>query len=510
MPRPIQTVVMILIAALAACRKAPDTACPSSPLNATEAAEAVRQHKLEARLRAGRADPTRDADAAAAAGDFRLIFEHYVAWGRDVVSPLGLHCQAPLRPRDALASWSHGDGIDLGDPVRVYGLAYNAQLAASPSFPYADICAPAGDGGHAPPGEPHVPSRPPLDIAEAARRGALADVKRLETTATLDRPDLFGMTPLAWAAAHGRDEVVTYLLARGARPGAAHCADPDARYPIGEFAEPAWMAVRYGHPLTAQILQRAAGPALQTWPARYGFAAMSSNDLATVKLVFDAPHQPLAASPEMPAPPMSNSAAVAFVLQREHNRDLSDSVFLRAVKDGDLDAARLAVRFGAHRKANGEMAFNGQHPQDPQIVRLVLAMGEDPNRHMADVVTRAVLNAHDPKSVARDLAILDALLDAGARGETSSHGQPDRAAPMAITATIGPYSPDIYSKNLPRSGRALPPGFLRRLAARGMDVNARWNGRPALTWVREIYGRDSEAAITLRSLGAREDLRPRR
>ena len=115
-----------------------------------------------------------------------------------------------------------------------FGISYNKALLADPQYPYHDVCRAAPPGGiQAHPFEvasPHEygfrnlqPTDRPIDLGEAARRGTLAS---LQSLIALDRkgvnkPDILGMTPLAWAIAYRRDDHAEALLREGASPAGA-------------------------------------------------------------------------------------------------------------------------------------------------------------------------------------------------------------------------------------------------------------------------------------------------
>lgn len=158
---------------------------------------------------------------------------------------------------------AHGDGLVA------FARAFNAALISDPAYPYRDVCrvlepqdadAVGKDLGSAhgamvravsevPKRDYGFPDLGPFSIgatlADAARRGNVAAMRRMlddearshkkegsstkpgaevaQSSAILDAPDLFGMTPLAWAMAYRRGDAVRFLLARHASPSGAQC-----------------------------------------------------------------------------------------------------------------------------------------------------------------------------------------------------------------------------------------------------------------------------------------------
>lgn len=160
------------------------------------------------------------------------------------------------------------------DKLVAFARVFNQTLIADPAYPYRDVCrplaAPEADEAGKDVGSARnavvravseAPSRAygfadlgPLQtgatLADAARRGNVAAMRRMldaearefkkaaaaasdkpgakpvETptpAGMIDSPDLFGMTPLAWAMAYHRDAAVRFLLSRRASPSGAQC-----------------------------------------------------------------------------------------------------------------------------------------------------------------------------------------------------------------------------------------------------------------------------------------------
>lgn len=208
-------------------------------------AQRVSDEALRKALRRGTADPVALAGEAAASGDFRLagaITENGVS-----TSIYGAQC----RLRGGVASRSvrvltFMDGppddarsADYLAKAEKFARAYNAAMLADGRYPYSDICRPL-DGKPAfmqdDAAESSSPDHgfgfadlgplpPSPTLAEVARRGAVARLDRMIRTGrfNVNEPDLFGMTPLAWAIAYRRRGVSDLLLRAGASPGGAAC-----------------------------------------------------------------------------------------------------------------------------------------------------------------------------------------------------------------------------------------------------------------------------------------------
>ncbi|TCM19624.1 hypothetical protein EDF56_103267 [Novosphingobium sp. PhB165] len=163
------------------------------------------------------------------------------------------------------------------DNLVAFARAFNQALIADPAYPYRDVCRPLeaqeADAAGKDVGSAHgavlraiseapkraygYPDLGPLQtgatLADAARRGNVAALRRIlneeareqrklaaeqanapvkpgekstnrpAPKSAIDSPDLFGMTPLAWAMAYRRDEAVRLLLSHGASPSGAQC-----------------------------------------------------------------------------------------------------------------------------------------------------------------------------------------------------------------------------------------------------------------------------------------------
>ncbi|WP_198045930.1 hypothetical protein [Novosphingobium aquimarinum] len=189
---------------------------------------------------AGKLDPSQAAHEAVEAGDFRLIANG--AASEEVDATYGVQCALP----NGLDAWTvrgmiaeTQDGRETGPDLERFATQYNREIVADPGYPYGDICRPTDPSltptrtgsGFVKLGAP----RTQYDAAEAARRGdawRLRQLRRREPS-LLHQPDMFGMTPLAWAIAYREPVAVDYLLKAGADPTGTNCrAMPDAQSPL--------------------------------------------------------------------------------------------------------------------------------------------------------------------------------------------------------------------------------------------------------------------------------------
>ncbi|MBT0666884.1 ankyrin repeat domain-containing protein [Novosphingobium profundi] len=190
----------------------------------------------------GRPDPVKLASDAAARGDFRLAA---------VTSAKGVSLDlynAQCRVLGDLPAWSiralayvpdlaAAEGRGADDPATAFGRAYNAALMGDSRYPYRDICRPVADVGPEPAILPDEPVSQPYGFADlqsdapvdtmgyAARHNAVTQLRRLlaEHPKDIDKPDMFGLTPLAWAIAYQRWRTADVLIEAGASPTGAGC-----------------------------------------------------------------------------------------------------------------------------------------------------------------------------------------------------------------------------------------------------------------------------------------------
>ncbi|MCJ2182697.1 ankyrin repeat domain-containing protein [Novosphingobium sp. 1949] len=187
-------------------------------------------------------DPVALAHDAAGQGDFRLAavttrngisLELYNAQCRVLGDPSPWSVRALAFVPDLAAAEGKGEG----DAVTAFGRRYNAALMADPRYPYRDICRPIADVGPEPEIKPDQPIAQPYGFASlngvmpvdtmgyAARHNDTHQLRRLlqEHPSDIDRPDMFGLTPLAWAIAYQRWRTADVLIAAGANPTGATC-----------------------------------------------------------------------------------------------------------------------------------------------------------------------------------------------------------------------------------------------------------------------------------------------
>lgn len=125
------------------------------------------------------------------------------------------------------------------DTVTGFGRRYNAAMLADPRYPYADVCRAVDKAGPSPvlPDSTDTGIEQPYGFAQlgtarmehglgaAARRGSIRDIGILleRDPKGLNRPDLFGLTPLAWAVAYHRWPAAEALLDAKASPTGGTC-----------------------------------------------------------------------------------------------------------------------------------------------------------------------------------------------------------------------------------------------------------------------------------------------
>ncbi|PEQ11981.1 hypothetical protein B2G71_14470 [Novosphingobium sp. PC22D] len=246
---------LLALAALAGCEKTeenvtaggidqtgPVVACGEAATD-PEVIDARQDADAALRRAIGKADPVAEAARAIAEGDFRLIALTTVydldkaTFGARCVLENGLD---PWTVRGVSLARS-GAGVTK-DVLFDFGRRYNREIVTAPGYPYADICRPASeeveDEQKTPSGSGYLDLKRPTgtyDLAEAARRGDAWRIRQVlrNDEGALDRPDLFGMTPLAWAVSYRKPLAIDALLDAGAKASGVGCAVlPDARAPI--------------------------------------------------------------------------------------------------------------------------------------------------------------------------------------------------------------------------------------------------------------------------------------
>lgn len=199
-----------------------------------------RDAELRRRFATEKVDPVAAATEAIEAEDFRLIADGSREDLNDAT--YGVQCAVangldPWTVRGMLAPLQTA-GPSTGD-LESFARRYNAAVVSDPTYPYGDVCRVADDNltptrtgaGFVGLGAPTTR----YDAAEAARRGDAWRLRQLRRrdAKLLDRPDDFGMTPLAWAVAYREPVAIDFLLKAGADPSGGGCRTmPDARSPV--------------------------------------------------------------------------------------------------------------------------------------------------------------------------------------------------------------------------------------------------------------------------------------
>lgn len=457
---------------------------------------------LQRRLESGVADPVADAASAARRGEFRLIVA-----GRFFALPSGVTCFTPYRGApDFLVGYDPGDAPDERD-VRwlAYATAYNLALVGRPDYPDADLCRPAADGERGMAWSPsdltqpaRTVDRPPQSLHEAARRGSAADVRRLLRSTPVDGVDPFAMTALAWAVARNNRDAIETLLRAGGNPWHA------GEYP--DWHSALFWAAALGRADLFERFVSLPGRNFERWPHMYLSAALSGGEPAIVARILAEPHEPLRAwtlagplpSAALLDPILRDSPSLAGLLLRE-----------ALALHGRPDLVRLALAHGADPNAQppqvGQqtplgMVATGFYPSSLESVDLLLRAGADPNlfSHRDRPTWLAIrilkLDDRDDEFDRRALAILDRLIAAG--GDINLPN-PDGRPPVWMLFFPYHHSPRQMDASY------VTPALLEKLVRRGLDLNARWRGTRVLASVERQAGRNSELAVALRRLGAR-------
>lgn len=449
---------------------------------------------LMKRLEAGAGDPVRDAQAAAARGDFGFINS-----GSDISglgSPVGVICRTPYGQGISItAAVLFGHVVDKGllsrrARITSYGSGYNRTLIDHPRFPIADLCAPAeGATTYGPNGLGLIGqaarrlARPPLSLHEAARRGSLAQVSAFLVNEEVDNRDHFGMTPLAWAVAYGREPIVSVLIRAGAGSMAADSAD----------ATPVMAAINHGR---VTLLRRLDAP--RPYPAHYVEAAIRTDDIAIVREVFSQPHEAprlgwlhrLAPSPE-----------VAQILIGASGQEAANAILVEAARRGDIELMKRAIARGADVNASAPhkpplFAALELYNADPlPVAEVLIAAGADVN-----IQPRSGQGHGTPFWRAYQRAVY-------------SEGRIDllrlfaRAGGDARLA-MRPGKPPVWTVVFPSRGDlgeiiAPSPEIMALLVASGLDLNAVLDDKCVLDAVENVTGPGGQVAQNLRHLGAR-------
>ena len=224
----------------------------SDPMSNPQVLKSRRDADLALRksMKNGAADAATLASKAVGAGDYRLAAS--IGAGGVSTRDFGAECRAGYaldqRMTRVIAYHDADDkleGFAPGGKIGQFGKAYNEAVLDDPRYPYRDICRSVRDtstsseqpsqlgqsGQNARPDEPRygfgylARTSGPLTADQAARRGSLPALRQIfdRDKSALNKPDLFGLTPLSWAIAYRQAAAADWLLAAGASPGGAGC-----------------------------------------------------------------------------------------------------------------------------------------------------------------------------------------------------------------------------------------------------------------------------------------------
>lgn len=454
-----------------------------------------------------KAQAEEDADASASEGEFSLVTSSNES--DEPAHPLGVICYTPYgHSPSILMDIGAGDYIppELGRKLE-YGAAYNQALVERVDYPFRDLCAVRGINQTVDAEDPWHISKParsvigaPRDVFDAARRGSARDVRRLILRSSLDTLDSFGMTPLAWAVARNNQPAIEALLTAGANPWVLR----NDHYGYRDTTAVYWAAA-LGHRSTFLRLQRLKGrPFEKGWPSSYLAAAMNSNDPVIFGTMLAQRHEAIRF--EYLRRPWPEAAIFAMAVKKQ--RDLATPLLFKGVSWDDYrpELVRLALAYGADPNAddNGETALarvsSGVDDSSLEIVDMLLKAGADPNQ--PGDYGRPIWRAFDimregssfPAYRGRAKVIFEKLLAAGA-----DLNLPDGRGLPPIWYMLFPYSPKHDQLDPYRA----TPEELERLASLGLDVNAEWQGKRVMGQVEEKAGPDAKLTKMLRKLGAK-------
>lgn len=246
----------LLVLALPACRddsrKSNTANCelssyggegPPDPCSCESRDEVARIHERHAddkrfisEAHLGKSVPEQEAARAISRGDFRLAAFFRERQRDAAFTTPGAVCFASPT-LTAIRGYSYGFDIEMmvTVPNREFARRYNETLLADRSYPFRDICRSEELGKRPAQLAPSqfgfrnlAQTQMPIDLGEAARRGTLESMRRLlaQEPDQINKPDIFEMTPLAWAIAYRREEQARLLISSQAHFGGSACADP--------------------------------------------------------------------------------------------------------------------------------------------------------------------------------------------------------------------------------------------------------------------------------------------
>jgi hypothetical protein len=419
--------------------------------------------------------------------------------------PPGIICFTPFGQAPAArANVSFGDLITPEVATSVaYATAYNRALVDQPGYPDADLCRafmPTDVSQRRSLSDVSKPARPvsgpPHTLFEAARRGKVADAKRLPPTQSIDAVDGVGMTPLAWATARNNLPVVEVLIAHGADPWAAS----------GSYGgSSVYWAAKLGRTALFERLVLLGHRPFKIWPRRFVEAAAIGGSVQITRHILAEPHEPYQSAGNF-AP----AQTMALILA-DAPKTTANDLLIRSVSSSEsdhIDSVRLALSQGADPNATAlsgrrstalGISAAGFNETSLQAVRVLLAAGADVNLMSDD--RRPIWQAANTMMLSRTWNEVDdrakqiflALVHAGA----------DLKLPNADG------KPPIWSMLFPIKydpGKLDPmfvtPDLLHLFVDNGMDINARWNGHLVLSEVERQAGPHSRIAQDLRACGA--------
>lgn len=493
------------------------------------------------RSRSGRLNAQADAALAASTGSFDLIGLSTMYNGESLA---GISCRVPLNGMSYRAPLQSAN-ISLGHMLVVteeqkasqrmeqalvaYAVEYNRELVSHPSFPYADLCSASR------PGEPleelsfdkprgfsawnGQPLSKTLNLAQAARQGTMNEVRRwLGSGANIDQPDDFGLSPLAWAVIRSRYDVIDDLLAAGADPleGAGRGNEmPGMPLKLALLMQDKVTLTKF---LTDSTLSR-----LGAWPSALIEAAVRGDHVNLLARMLREEHEHVITSNLMNIARERGSTEMFSVLSAGSS-DAAEAMLELAISTGDPTLLGKAISASANvngvegrrRSPLGNAVLYGGVATD-RLVALLLEHGARPdspaeweNSHESGSLPPTALVAlvatanrlarsSGPDEVGKRTTeaqsrTLDILLQAGASTKMNdAHGRP-----VAVLAVTGQYDPRGLITR-----QELPPSWLRRLVAAGMDINATWLGSSALDWLDMMGMSDTNTAKEVTALGGK-------